>query len=97
MRVTSKDSFIPHQVIIDKFTKTLDKKIYIYYSSFYSGYGYLYFFLGLTTFGAAANSSVILFNFFRLYIIKFQYLFIKKYIFDRKCFSSYDFLCIREI
>lgn len=46
----------------------LGKVKYIYYYSFYSGSGYLYFFFGLTTLGAAANSSVIYVK-FQLFIL----------------------------
>ena len=56
--ISPEDSFVPHEVIVDEFAGY--RVGYISSSSCSSGY-YLYLFLGLTTFGAAENSSAIVF------------------------------------
>lgn len=57
--VSSEDALVPHEVVVDELAEWGAK----YISSSYCSYGYsLYLFLGLTTFGAAANYSAIRFN-----------------------------------
>lgn len=50
--VSPEDPLVPHEVVIDQFSRSL----LAYISSSYCYYGYyLYLFLGFTTFGAAEN------------------------------------------